>query len=86
MQALLLAGLKPINVIVDISNYVLLSGQPMHAFDAIALDQESCRPGKKGENSHCSMERLWVGSVDCGNRRRGKATGRCGIMEDGERA
>ncbi len=51
-KRLLLAGLKPINVIVDISNYVALElGQPMHAFDAetIAKDTIVIRPAKKGE-------------------------------------
>ena len=51
-KRLLLAGLKPINTIVDISNYVALElGQPMHAFDAESIAGEAIvvRPGKQGE-------------------------------------
>ncbi len=52
-KRLLLAGLKPINCIVDITNYVLLElGQPMHAFDASSIAQNTImvRPGKEGES------------------------------------
>ncbi len=51
-KRLLFAGLKPINTIVDISNYVALElGQPMHAFDAESISENTIviRPGKKGE-------------------------------------
>lgn len=52
-KRLLLAGQKPINTIVDITNYVLLEcGQPLHAFDAERLEGHSIvvRPGKKSES------------------------------------
>ncbi|MDR2547662.1 MAG: phenylalanine--tRNA ligase subunit beta [Lachnospiraceae bacterium] len=44
-------GMKPINAIVDITNYVMLAtGQPTHAFDAdIASDQITIRMAKDGE-------------------------------------
>ena len=47
---LLAAGLKPINNLVDISNYVMIElGQPLHIFDANGIDKILVRKAKEAE-------------------------------------
>ncbi len=54
-RRLLMAGVEPINNLVDATNYVMLEyGQPMHAYDSSALPSEALavRPARAGERLH----------------------------------
>jgi phenylalanyl-tRNA synthetase beta chain len=58
-------GIRPINNIVDITNFVLLeTGEPMHAFDAELLGGDTVnigvRTAKKGEKIVCLDEEKYV--------------------------
>jgi phenylalanyl-tRNA synthetase beta chain len=51
-RRLLLAGMRPISLVVDVTNYVMLElGQPMHAFDRArltgAIEVRRARPGER---------------------------------------
>jgi len=49
-RKLIQAGLRPINLIVDLTNLVMIEmAQPLHAFDARTIDRAIVRKAKKGE-------------------------------------
>ncbi|HCB55648.1 MAG: Phenylalanine-tRNA ligase beta subunit [Candidatus Uhrbacteria bacterium GW2011_GWE2_40_58] len=64
-QRLRSCGIRPINTIVDITNYVLLeTGEPMHAFDADVLGGDpvviEVRRAQKGEKILCLDEKEYL--------------------------
>jgi phenylalanyl-tRNA synthetase beta chain len=54
-RTLLVSGIKPINNVVDVTNYVMLeTGQPLHAFDSYhSTVNPVIRPAKRGETLAC---------------------------------
>ena len=53
-RRLLAAGMRPLNVVVDVTNYVMLElGQPLHAYDYATLPEGQIivRPAREGETS-----------------------------------
>jgi phenylalanyl-tRNA synthetase beta chain len=66
-RRLVLAGQKPINLLVDVTNYVMLElGQPMHAFDLDRLPARAIRVrrARAGETMHTLDQKPPEGATD----------------------
>ena len=89
MQARLqAAGVRPINNIVDVTNYVLLElGQPMHAFDLAALagatDPRPNRARRRDDQTLDGQSRELTPD-DAGHRRRATRRRVAGVMGGGD--
>lgn len=64
-RRLLAVGLRPINNIVDATNYVMLElGQPLHAFSAEKIEKIVVRRAKKGESIEALDEKEYSLTTD----------------------